>query len=338
MMVVDIDELLHYLRRPTLLIILFIVILIGAMRIFHLATIDTLILFMYFIGIAASLNIIMGFAGYISFGHAVFLGIGSYIYILSIYFNPNLNMIHHSGLGLGIIIVAILAAAVAAVIASTVGGVVLRLRGAFFAIATIGLDFAVLYFIKATVPSLDPDYFFGAQVILPARLIVDKSSIFNAVFITLIAVLLVNYMIKKSRFGAGLIAIREDEDAAETLGVPTAKYKTLAFALSAFFTAMFGAMISIYGGGVDDHIFHLGKSVDMIVMIIIGGLGTVLGPLVGGIIYYWLYDTLLVHYPGVNLIILGVIVALIILFAPEGVIGMLRKQQIMNIKLKDLLE
>lgn len=335
MSVVDI---LDYLKRPTLLIILLLAIIIGLIRALHLTTLDTLILFMYFIGIAASLNIIMGFAGYVSFGHAVFLGIGSYVCILSVYFNPTLNEIYHSWYGLGLLAVTIMAAAVAAAIAATVGGVVLRLRGAFFAIATIGLDFAVLYIIKAIVPYLDPDYFFGAQVILPKRMIINKSNIFNATFITLISVLLLNYLIRRSKFGAGLIAIKEDEDAAEVLGVPTAKYKTLAFMLSAFFTAIFGAIITVNGGGVDDHIFHLGKSVDMIVMIVIGGLGTVLGPLVGGIIYYWLYDTLLIRYPGINLIILGAIVAVIVLFAPEGIVGMVRKYSFRGVKLRDLLE
>ncbi len=337
-MKIGFEDILEYLKRPTLAIILIVIIAIGAMRAFHVTTLDTLILLSYFIGVAASLNIIMGFAGYVSFGHAVFIGIGAYIYMLSVYFNPLLNTLQHSGFGVGIIIVSILAAIVAAIVAGVVGGVVLRLRGAFFAIATIGLDFTVLYIIKAVVPDLDPDYFFGAQIILPKRCIVSKSDIFNAIYITLIAVMITNYIIKRSRFGAGLVAIREDEDAAESLGVPTAKYKTLAFALSAFFTAMLGAIFFLNGGGVDEMAFSLGKSIDMIVMIIIGGLGTVIGPIIGGIIYYWLYDTLLVHYPGVNLIILGIIVALIILFAPEGIVGIIRKRTFRGLKLRDLLE
>ena len=303
-----------------------------------MTTLDTLILFMYYIGIAASMNIIMGFTGYVSFGQAVFLGISAYVYVLLTYFYESLNQLHHMGYGLGILAVASIAGLVSALVAASVGSVVLRLRGAFFAIATIGLDFSALYIVKAIVPDLDPNYFFGAQIILPGRLIVDKYSIFNAMFITFLAVTITNFVIKRSSFGIGLTAIREDEDAAESLGVPTAKYKTIAFAISAFYTGMFGAIYSLNGGGVDSGIFSLAKSVDMIVMIVIGGLGTVLGPVIGGVIYFILYDTLLRSFPGINLVILGGIVAIVILFAPEGVIGYLRKAKIFSSKFGEVLE
>ena len=284
------------------------------------------------------MNIIMGFTGYVSFGQAVFLGISAYVYVLLTYFYDIFNEIHHMGFGLGIILVAILAGLVSAIVAASVGAVVLRLRGAFFAIATIGLDFSALYIIKAIVPDLDPNYFFGAQIILPGRLIVDKSSIFNAMFIIFLLVMVTNYLIKRSSFGIGLTAIREDEDAAESLGVPTAKYKTIAFAISAFYTGLFGAVISLNGGGVDSGIFSLAKSVDMIVMIVIGGLGTVLGPIIGGVIYFILYDTLLRSFPGINLVILGGIVAIVVLFAPDGIIGYLRRSNIFRTMFGEVLE
>jgi len=315
-----------------------VIVSIVIARIAGLTTLDTLILLMAFLGMAASLNIIMGFAGYVSFGHAVFLGIGGYTYVLLVYFFSPLNSLQHAAGGIGAFMVAIIAGLICAIVAASVGAAVLRLRGAFFAIATLGLNFAVLYIVKGIVPTLNPEQFFAAQVILPARALVHKSLIFNAMVITLTVILLTNYIIKKSRFGMGLIAIKEDEDAAEVLGVPTFKYKTLAFAVSAFFTGIIGALISLNGGGVDEAIFRVGHTIDMIVMIVIGGLGTALGPLVGGLIYYWLYDLLLVHYPGINLMILGVLVALIVLFAPEGVIGILRKYSIGKVKLKDVLE
>ena len=89
---------------------------------------------------------------------------------------------------------------------------------------------------------------------------------------------------------------------------------------------------------MDSGIFSLAKSVDMIVMIVIGGLGTVLGPVIGGIIYFILYDTLLRSFPGINLVILGGIVAIVILFAPEGVIGYLRKSISLGEKLRGVFE
>lgn len=150
--------------------------------------------------------------------------------------------------------------------------------------------------------------------------------------------MLVNYFIRRSKFGMGLLSINEDEDAAEALGVPTLKYKIYAFMLSAFFAAVFGAIFSLNGGGVDEAIFSLEYAIDMIVMIVVGGLGTVMGPMAGSVIYFVLYDLLLTRYPNINLIILGVIVAFIVLFAPEGVIGVIRKMKYKGIRLRDLIE
>lgn len=322
--------------KPTPLFILAIILFIIFADLTGYLTPDELILIMYFLGIAASLNIIMGFAGYVSFGHAVFLGIGGYIYILLIYFLPQFNALQRIGGGIGVFIVSLIAGGVAAIIAGGVGGVVLRLRGAFFAIATIGLDFAVYYIVKGSVQSLNPINFPGAQIILPSDRIVPKSEVFNAMLLVFILVLITNYIIRKSRFGIGLIAIKEDEDAAEVLGVPTAKYKTIAFTLSGFFTGLFGAIMALNGGGVDPLAFNLSHSIDMIVMIVIGGLGTVMGPIIGGIIYYELYDFLLIHYPEFNLFILGIIVGLMVLFAPEGIVGILRKMG--GVKMREALE
>ena len=324
------------LVTPGVMVVILITLLVA--KITGIATPDTLMTIMYFMGIALSLNIIMGFAGYVSFGHAVFLGIGGYFYILLIYFYEPFNQLQRLGYGLGALSVAIVAGIGAAIVAATVGSAVLRLRGAFFAIATIGLDFTALYLIKAIVPEMNPEQFFGAQVILPADRIIEKDIIFNSFFLVLAVLMAVNYYIKKSPFGIGLTAIKEDEDAAEVLGVPVTMFKVIAFSLAAFFTGVIGGLWALNGGGVDETLFGLNHSIDMIVMIVIGGLGTALGPLVGSLIYYELYDLLLVHYPGVNLIILGIIVAIMVLFFPEGLIGILRRYRIMEIRLRDVLE
>ncbi len=331
------SELKASILRPTPLLIVLLIAAVATARALNLSTLDTMTIFMYFISIAASLNLIMGFTGYVSFGHCVFLGIGAYIYALLVYYVPWANSLQKTG-GFGIIAISLIAAAIAALVAAAVGSVVLRLRGAFFAIATIGLDFAVLYIVMGTVPYINPEQFYGAQVILPSRCLVSKTSTFTAMFTVMVLVLAANYLVRKSRFGMGLLAIKEDEDAAEDMGIPTAKYKTLAFTLSAFFTALAGAVFYLNGGGVSREAFDLAHTVDMIVMMVIGGLGTVSGPIIGGIIYYWLYDMLLVHYPGVNLIILGIIVGLIILFAPEGIVGILRRYELRGVKLREVLE
>ena len=332
------NNILEYAKRPTPITIILLIIAFIFMRLLGVSTIDTLILSMYFITIAASLNIIMGFAGYVSFGQCVFLGVGGYIYALTIYYVSFFNALQKVGGGLGIIAVGLIASCIAALIAAGTGAAVLRLRGAFFAIATIGLDLAIMYIILGLVPFINPTQFYGAQIILPSRCLVDNSIIFNAMLISMGVAVIINYIIRRSKFGIGLIAIKEDEDAAEAMGVPTTKYKLVAFTVSAFLTSLAGAVFYLDGGGVSVLAFDLSHTIDMIVMIVIGGLGTVLGPLIGGLIYFWLYDTLLKQYPGINLIILGIIVAAVILFAPEGIVGLLRKYKVGKVRLRDILE
>ncbi len=331
-------RIIDYFKRPTLLFIILTIVAIIVLKITNVLTTDTLIILMSFIGFAASLNIIMGFAGYVDFGHAVFIGISGYTYALLVWYFQPLNTLQHSGWGLGAFALAVIAGLVSAAVAALVGIPVLKLRGAYFAIATLGLDFAALYIIKSTVPALEPTQFYAAEIILPARAIVPKAYVFNAMLLATATVLIANYIIRNSKFGAGLIAIKEDEDAAEDIGVPTTKYKILAYALGAFFAGLIGALISVNRGGVDETSFSIAHSIDMIVMLIIGGLGSVFGTLLGAYIYYWLYDTLLVKFPGINLIILGVIVAVLVLFAPDGIVGILRRYRIAGVRLRDVLE
>ena len=101
---------------------------------------------------------------------------------------------------------------------------------------------------------------------------------------------------------------------------------------------MLGAIFGLNAGGVDENLFNLAHTIDMIVMIVIGGIGTVMGPLVGSIIYFILYDTLLVTYPEFNLVILGSIVAVLVLFAPRGIIGIIRSKTIGGRRLRDIIE
>ena len=328
----------YYLKKPTLLFIILTLLLVVLLKLFDITTVDTLITLMSFISFAASLNIIMGFAGYVDFGHAVFIGISGYTYVLAVWYYSPLNALQHMGWGLGAFTLAVIAGLVSALIAGLVGFAVLKLRGAYFAIATLGLSFAALYIIKSTVPALEPTQFYAAEVILPYHAIIPKMYVFNAMLIATAFVLIVNYVIRNSKFGVGLLAIKEDEDAAEDIGVPTVKYKILAYLLSAFFAGLVGALISLNRGGVDETAFSLAHSIDMIVMLVIGGLGSVFGTMLGAYIYYWLYDTLLVKFPGINLIILGIIVMLIVLFAPDGIVGLFKEYKIAGKRLRELLE
>ena len=273
-----------------------------------------------YIGLAISLNILMGFTGYVSFGHVVFFGIGGYTtFTLLYYYNFPL------------ILALLIAGILSALIAGLLGFVVLNLRGAYFAIATIGINEAV----KALVNNLD---FLGGAEGLFFNMKIYKAyggpqnalwlSFYLIGLVTLIA-LIVSYFIKHSKFGLGLFSIREDEDAASTLGVNTKLFKTLTFMLSAFFPAIIGGIFFFKNGSIDPQsAFSLTKSVEMIFMVMLGGLGTILGPVLGAVTYDKIKEALLVSetFKNLHLTISGIILLLIVLFVPEGIVGFLRKK------------
>jgi len=273
---------------------------------------------MFWIGLAASLNIIMGFVGYVSFGHVVFMGLGGYTMALMMEYwlssladrNPVLVAV------LGILAGSVLSAA----IAGSIGAAVLRLRGAFFAIATIGLDLTVMYLLYGLKTAEG-----GGEIYFSH--IPDLQTVYLLTWAVFAATLVASMLVRKSRLGMGLEAIREDEDAAESLGVPTARYKTIAFVVSA---ALAGAMGAVYAwrtmSVTPGEAFSLVYSIKMIVINVVGGLGTLLGPIVGGFVYYmlYLYFTTQPQLTALADMILGLLAIVIILFAPRGIIGYLR--------------
>ena len=279
---------------------------------------EDIFLILQYIALAASLNIILGFTGYVSFGHIVYYGIGGYVAFALMYFY-NVHLIPAMLAG-GI---------VAAVIAYLLGEAVLRLRGAYFAIATIGVNEAV----KALVNNLD---FLGGSAGLFFNFKVYNSyggagnAIWLAYYLMAILAIIViaaNYLIKKSKFGLGLMSIREDEDAAIVLGIDTKKYKSLAYMLSAFFPGMVGAIFFFKNGNIEPvNAFHLLKSIEMIFMVVLGGFGTVTGPFVGSLLYERIRGILLVNplFKDLHMAVAGIILLMLILFVPSGVIGYLR--------------
>ncbi|HIP93415.1 MAG TPA: branched-chain amino acid ABC transporter permease [Desulfurobacteriaceae bacterium] len=273
-----------------------------------------------YIALAISLNILMGFTGYVSFGHVVFFGIGGYITFALLYYYK-----------ISLFLALILAGIFAALIAALLGSVVLNLRGAYFAIATIGINEAI----KSLVNNLE---FLGGAEGLFFNMKIYKSYggpqnalwlSFYLLGIITIVVLIISYLIKHSKFGLGLFAIREDEDAASTLGVNTKLFKTIAFMISAFFPAVVGGIFFFKNGSIDPgSAFSLTKSVEMIFMVMLGGIGTILGPVLGAITYDKIKETLLVSeaFKNLHLTISGIILLLIVLFVPEGIIGFLRRK------------
>jgi branched-chain amino acid transport system permease protein len=275
---------------------------------------------------ATSLNIVMGYTGYVSFGHVVFYGLGGYV---------GMYLIDSAGLPLPL---AVLGGGLAsAALAFLLGVGILHLRGAYFALATIGVNEAVRTFIANFKP-------FGAATGIELQFSVYKQyggaaqalwmTYYAVVGIAIFAVIF-SFFIKNSKFGLSLMSIREDEDAAEVIGVVTPRAKTLAFVCSAILPGMLGALFFFKNGNVEPgDAFRLHFSIESLVMIMLGGQGTVLGPILGAWGYQRLRGALLTSNLSIGslplkdfqLVIAGVLMLLIILFIPAGLVGWLRQR------------
>ena len=280
---------------------------------------ETAFTILMFIALASSLNILMGFTGYVNFGHIVFFGLGGYFGFFLI-----------SEWGWPIYIAMIAGGCLSVVLALVVGAAVLRLRGAYFALATIGINEAA----RAFVANFQP--FGGATGLFVNFSAYDKYGgagealwwIFILLWLVTIATVVVSYLVKHSRFGLGLIAIREDEDAAMVMGVKSPWDKTKAFALSAFFPGLVGTLYFFKNGNVEpEDAFRFQMSLEILVMVMLGGRGMLLGPVLGTIGYERLRGYLLTSglFKDLHLALSGLILLLIVLFVPGGAVGWLRE-------------
>ena len=269
---------------------------------------------------ASSLNILLGYTGYVSFGHIVFFGLGGYVgfYLLD---EQNAHLA-----------VAVLAGGLASgLLAFLLGRAILRLRGAYFALATIGVNEAMRAFVK----NFD---LFGGPTGMTLNFQVYQSyggperalwMTYITVAVLSLVVVLVSFFIKTSRFGLGLLAIRENEDAAEVMGVVAPSTKTWAYVLSAIFPGMLGALFFFKNGNIEPgDAFVLHQSIEAIVMVMLGGQGTVMGPVLGATVYQRLRGLLLVSplFKNIQLAVAGVLLLVIVLFVPAGVVGWLRSR------------
>ncbi|RMF02578.1 MAG: branched-chain amino acid ABC transporter permease [Chloroflexi bacterium] len=279
---------------------------------------ETMFLVLTAIALASSLNMLLGYAGYVSFGHIVFLGFGGYVGFYLI-------VDHNWSLWLAMLVGGLMAG----LLALLLGKAILHLRGAYFALATIGVNEAIKTFVK----NFD---LFGGPVGLEVNFLVYKDyggpaqmqwTTYWAIFGLALLAVLVSYAIKFSRFGLGLMAIREDEDAAMVLGVRTPSAKTWAYVLSAIIPGMLGVILFFRNSSVEpEDAFRLHRSIEFIVMVMLGGQGTVLGPLVGAATYDTLRGFLLTSplFKDLQLAFAGLLLLLIVLFVPTGIVGWLR--------------
>jgi branched-chain amino acid transport system permease protein len=280
---------------------------------------ESILIILQAIVLAASLNILMGYTGYVSFGHIVFFGLGGYvgIYLISVHQWPLWSATLAGGLSSGLL-------------AFLLGKAILRLRGAYFALATIGINEAM----RAFVNNFDP---FGGPIGMTLNFKVYNAYggatnalwiAYYAVFALAILVVVLSFVIKTSKFGLGLMAIREDEDAAEVMGVVTPNAKTWAFVLSAILPGVMGALFFFKNGNVEPgDAFRLDYSIEMLVIVMLGGQGSVLGPILGAAGYQGLRGFLLTSpiFKNIQLSVAGALLLVIVLFIPAGAVGWLQR-------------
>ncbi|WP_062661267.1 branched-chain amino acid ABC transporter permease [Aeropyrum camini] len=280
---------------------------------------------MRLIGLSLSMAVIMSYAGYVSFGHSVFIGIGGFsaTYVVGEMARDEiLGAVAQSGgfLPTGSLILyyiesLLLAGLLSAIVAATIGAAVLRLRGAFFAIATIGLNFAVMNIARFVMRSFENSV--GEKVPFP-NMGLTTVKLYWLHFAVFLLTVLIAYYVRVSRFGTGLAAIREDEDAAEVMGVDTYRYKLAAFVTAGVLASMWGVADAFRTSFNVAGYFSLSHSVIMILENSIGGIGTFTGPLVGAFIYYPLKWYTQVIAAQLSLLILGALIILVVSFAPRG--------------------
>lgn len=268
-----------------------------------------------YVVMAAGWNILGGFAGYISLGHNVFFAIGGYF----------AGMIF-ARYGISTIILAPLAGLVAGVIGYLIGLITLRVRGPSFIISSLALVMI------ARILFDNWEFVGGAAGLslkandLPVQW--AKLPYYYAFLVMAAFAVWASYRIKHSKFGLGLRAISKDEIKAESAGIDTRLYKTLAFAISAFFVGMSGAVWGEYLTYIRPNIFLIILvSVNMVLMCILGGKGTIAGPVIGAILIV-AFNEFFVATLGaseINILATGLIMALALMFFPLGIVGSLAK-------------
>jgi branched-chain amino acid transport system permease protein len=299
---------------------------------------------MVFLAIAqgSAWNVVGGYAGQYSVGHAAYFGMGAYITML-------LLELFQVAPWYGILV----AVAGSVVLSLIIGTITFRLRGPYFVLASISMAeiirLAALHFKDVTrgaegillnsIPPLETPWFVVKFL--------GKVPFFYASLGLAVIIISVNWFVQHSKLGYTFQAIREDQDAAHSLGINPTLHKNLALMISAAFTASAGGLFALYVRFIDPNIaFGIDVSVQAVLICIIGGIGTILGPVVGSVVLVLLSETLRnpkwlvqaglmgdesttvafieAHLSNAHVLFYGVLVVVVVLFAPDGFLGLLR--------------
>jgi branched-chain amino acid transport system permease protein len=260
-----------------------------------------------FAALGLAWNLVGGYAGQLSLGHVAFFGVGAYgLAVFSAHSIPKWISVF-------------LAAVVAAIFAAVIGRIVFRLRGPYFTLSTIA--FAEVLRLCATNLNIT-----GGAIGLATPALFTGGSFWTLFYLAAVALafitFLVNYWVSGSRFGYYLMAIREDEETASAVGINTAGYKLRALVISAFLTAMGGALYaSAFQFIVPDSVLTIDISVQIAIITMLGGAGTLPGPVIGAILLLGASEIFKNQFQESHLLIYGILIVVVVLFLPEGIVG-----------------
>jgi branched-chain amino acid transport system permease protein len=271
--------------------------------------------------LGVSWNLLGGFAGQVSFGHATFFGVGSYT-----------TMILYLKLGLAPWYGIVVGGLVGVLFSLPIGLICFRLRGPYFSLSTLAvaeivrlvalnweaLTYGPVWLLITTLPPVN---------LASRTLNWESKAPFYYIVATLVVISMVaTYRLSRSRLGAYLLAIREDEDTAESVGIDTVQAKVVTLALSAFFTGLAGGFYGLYFRYVDpDAVFPIAVSVETVFIAVVGGLATVVGPVIGAIFLVTIGELFRERFLVGHLIFYGLFMMLAIRYLPEGIWGGVRR-------------
>ena len=268
--------------------------------------------------LALGLNLIAGYAGQLSLAHAAFFGIGAYTTAL-------LTLNQHWSFWLA----APIGAVVAGLVAVAIGLPTLRLKGPYFVISSMGFGEIVrLIFLNWQSVTRGPNGLPGIPAPDPINLgfikltFESRMESYYLILFVLFGVLILYYNLVNSRIGRALRAIRNDYIAAQVMGIHIAFYRILAFAGGAALAGLTGALYSGYIRFISPDTFTSGESINILIMMVIGGMGTIVGPIIGAVAITYLLETMRV-FAEYRLVIYGLLMFVVILYMPQGVAGML---------------
>jgi branched-chain amino acid transport system permease protein len=259
--------------------------------------------------LATAWNIIGGYTGYAAFGNIAFFGGGAYV---------TAELMTR---GEWSFVPAMLVGGLAMLLyGALIGLPVLRLRGHYFAIATLGVAIAT----RELCNNLE---LFGASRPINLPLKNDPNLFYYVALGLLVVSIIVTFLIARSKLGFGLVAIRENEDAALVMGINTTMYKVIAFALSALLSGLAGGVYAYWHSTIDPPtVFDLTTNVRLIIMAVLGGIGTPLGPVIGAALLTFIQETLWKNFTNLHAVLFGAAIVVVVLLMPRGIVYLIRQK------------